>query len=72
MFDVFDNYEHWTEDGYEIRQPDGRVRHLTDITGDKAIDFLRTHLQPAVLSLRQFQRAARPGQRSAPLHLAGN
>ncbi len=43
MFDVFDNYEHWTKDGYEIRQPDGRVRHLTDITGDKAIDFLRTH-----------------------------
>ena len=41
MFDVFDNYEHWTEDGYEIRQPD--VRHLTDITGDKTIDFLRTH-----------------------------
>jgi len=43
MFDVFDNYEHWTEEGYEIRQPDGSVRHLTDITGDKTIDFLRTH-----------------------------
>ena len=52
MFDVFDNYEHWTEDGYEIRQPDGRVRHLTDITGDKAIDFLRTHPnQPFCLSV---------------------
>ncbi len=52
MFDVFDNYEHWTEDGYEIRQPDGRVRHLTDITGDKAIDFLRTHSsQPFCLSV---------------------
>ena len=43
MFDVFDNYEHWTEEGYEIRQPDSSVRHLTDITGDKTIDFLRTH-----------------------------
>lgn len=41
MFDVFDNYEHWTPEGYEIRQPDGTIRHLTDITGDKAIDFLR-------------------------------
>ena len=52
MFDEFDNYEHWTEDGYEIRQPDGRVRHLTDITGDKTIDFLRTHLsQPFCLSV---------------------
>ena len=52
MYDAFDNYEHWTEDGYEIRQPDGRVRHLTDITGDKTIDFLRTHLsQPFCLSV---------------------
>ena len=40
MFDHFDNYEHWTDEGYEIRQPDGRIKHLTDITGDKAIDFL--------------------------------
>ena len=56
MFDVFDNYEHWTEEGYEIRQPDGSVRHLTDITGDKTIDFLRTHQsdhpgQPFCLSI---------------------
>ncbi len=56
MFDVFDNYEHWTEEGYEIRQPDGSVRHLTDITGDKTINFLRTHQsdhpgQPFCLSI---------------------
>ncbi len=41
MFDVFDNYEHWTPEGYEIRQPDGTIRHLTDRTGDRAIEFLR-------------------------------
>ena len=23
MFDHFDNYEHWNDEGYEIRQPDG-------------------------------------------------
>ena len=43
MFDHFDNYEHWTEEGYEIRQPDGGIRHLTDITGDKAIEFIDRH-----------------------------
>ena len=29
MFDAFDNYEHWTEDGYEISQP-GRPRAPPD------------------------------------------
>ncbi len=43
MFNHFDNYEHWTEDDYEIPQSDGTVRHLSDITGDKAIDFLQRH-----------------------------
>ena len=43
MFDHFNNYEHWTEEGYEIRQPDGSIRHLTDITGDKVIDFIDRH-----------------------------
>lgn len=42
MFDVLDNYEHWTSEGYEIGQTDGSKRHLTDITGDRAIDFLRS------------------------------
>ena len=41
LFDLLDNYEHWGPEGYEIAQPDGSTRHLTDITGDKAIDFLR-------------------------------
>ena len=41
MFDHFDNYEHWTEEGYWIRQDDGSHKHLTEITGDKVIDFLR-------------------------------
>lgn len=40
MFDHFDNYEHWTDEGYEIRQPDGSTRHLTDITGDRAVEYL--------------------------------
>jgi arylsulfatase A-like enzyme len=43
MFDHFDNYEHWTDDGYEIRKSDGNSRHLTDITGDKVIGFLENH-----------------------------
>jgi len=43
MFDHFDNYEHWTDEGYEIRQPDGSIKHLTDITGDKVIDFFDRH-----------------------------
>ena len=40
MFDVFDNYEHPVPDGYFQRQPDGSMRHLTDVTSDKALDFL--------------------------------
>ena len=41
--DHFDNYEHWNDEGYEIRQPDGGIRHLTDITGDKAVAFIDRH-----------------------------
>lgn len=51
MFDVLDNYEHWGPEGYEITQADGSTRHLTDITGDKAIDFLRTSRSPFCLSI---------------------
>ena len=40
MFDVFDNY-HWRPHGYFPQQPDGTQRHLSDITAQKAIDFLR-------------------------------
>jgi arylsulfatase A-like enzyme len=47
MFDHFDNFEHWTSDGYEIPQPGGGSRHLTDITGDKAIDFIAAHRERA-------------------------
>lgn len=43
MFHHFDNFEHWTEHGYEIPQPEGGISHLTDLTGDKAIDFLEQH-----------------------------
>ena len=43
MFDHFDNYEHWNDEGYEIRQPDGSIRHLTDITGDNAVAFIDRH-----------------------------
>ncbi len=42
MFDLFDNYEHWTDEGYLVTQQDGSIRHLTDVTGDKAIEFLRS------------------------------
>ena len=41
MFDHFDNFEHWGPDNYFERQPDGTLRHLTDVTGDKIVDFLR-------------------------------
>ena len=41
MFHHFDNYEHWGPDNYYERQPDGTLRHLTDVTGDKILGFLR-------------------------------
>ena len=45
MFDHFDNFEHWGQggdpNGYFVEQPDGTKRHLTDITGEKAVNFLR-------------------------------
>ena len=40
MFDVFEPLD---RNPYFRIQPDGSVRHITEITGDKAIDFLRTH-----------------------------
>ena len=46
MFDHFDNFEHWGvsgPDGYFARQPDGSLKHLTNITGTKAIEFLRAY-----------------------------
>ncbi|MDC0936794.1 sulfatase [Pirellulales bacterium] len=46
MFDHFDNFEHWGHsgpDGYFVDQPDGTGKHLTDITGEKALRFLRDH-----------------------------
>ena len=39
MFDHFDHYHFWP-DGYKLKQTDGSEKHLTDITEDKAIDFL--------------------------------
>ena len=46
MFDHFDNFEHWglqegSPYGYFVKQADGTNKHLTDITGEKAIGFLR-------------------------------
>lgn len=46
MFDFFDNFEHWGRsgpDGYFVDQPDGTRKHLTDVTGEKAIQFFRDH-----------------------------
>jgi len=40
MFDVFDNYEHWGPEKYFKTLSDGRVKHLTEITCDKALEFL--------------------------------
>jgi arylsulfatase A-like enzyme len=46
MFDHFDNFEHWGvsgPDGYFVEQPDGTRKHLSDITSEKALRFLRDH-----------------------------
>lgn len=54
MFDHFEDF-HWSEKGYVVEQPDGRAKHLTDLTSDKAIRFLRTSAekpdQPFCLSI---------------------
>ncbi len=54
MFDHFDNFE-WTDKGYEVKQPDGSIRHLTDVTGEKAVAFIEDHAgqetQPFCLSV---------------------
>ena len=51
MFDHLDHYEHWSEHGYEIPQPNGDIRHLTDLTGDKAIAYLQSCREPFCLSI---------------------
>lgn len=40
MFDHFDNFEHWGPDGYFVKQADGSKKHLTEVTADKALEFL--------------------------------
>ena len=57
LFDHLDHYEHWTPAGYEIPQEDGSVRHLTDLTGDKAIAFIRDSRQSFCLSISSKNRS---------------
>ena len=43
MFDDFDNFEHWGKNGpkgYFVTDSEGRKKHLTDVTTDKANSFL--------------------------------
>ncbi len=49
LFDYYKRLRH----PYEVRQPDGSVRHLTNIAGDLAIDYLEstTRARPFALSL---------------------
>lgn len=39
---LFDSFVKLGRNPYFKKQPDGTVKHLTDITGDKAIEFLRS------------------------------
>jgi arylsulfatase A-like enzyme len=48
MFNHFDNFEHWGKSGpkgYFVVQPDGGKQHLTDVTSDKAVSFLKKHAE---------------------------
>ena len=45
MFDVFDNFEHWGPNGYLVKQEDGSMKHLTDVTADKVVSFLHGRKQ---------------------------
>ena len=53
MFDVFDNFEHWGPNGYLVEQADDSMKHLTDVTTEKVVDFLRgcNQSQPFYLSV---------------------
>ena len=53
MFGVFVNFEHWGPNGYLVEQADGSMKHLTDVTAEKVIDFLRgcNQSQPFCLSV---------------------
>lgn len=45
MFDHFDQFEHWGHPGprgYFVKKKDGTKRHLTEVTGDKAVAFLKS------------------------------
>ncbi len=50
---MFDSFVSLHRSPYFKKQPDGSLRHLTDITGDKAIDFVRScpEDQPFCLSV---------------------
>lgn len=39
---MFDSFVPLNRNPYFKKQPDGSTRHLTDVTGDKAIEFLKT------------------------------
>ncbi|MFP6884571.1 MAG: sulfatase/phosphatase domain-containing protein, partial [Roseibacillus sp.] len=45
MFDHFDQFEHWGHSGprgYFVKREDGTKRHLTEVTGDKAVAFVKS------------------------------
>lgn len=51
--EMFDSYVPLNRNPYFKKQPDGSLRHLTDITGDKAIEFVESSSaeQPFCLSV---------------------
>ena len=71
MFDVFDNFEHWGPNGYLVKQEDGSMKHLTDVTADKVVSFLHGRKQgKPYLPICQFQCASCSGQCSTTIFLA--
>ena len=73
MFDVFDNFEHWGPNGYLVEQADDSMKHLTDVTTEKVVDFLRgcNQSQPFYLSV-SFKCAPCSGQCPSAIFLAAS
>ena len=54
----FDSYEKLSRHPYWKKQPDGSMRHLTEVTGDRAIDFLKGQTDDQPFSLTVWFNAS--------------
>ena len=66
MKEMFDDHEVLHRNPYLKKMPDGSLRHVDEIIGDKSVAFVESQsAEEPILSVHEFQHLACGGQRSA-------